>query len=620
MPSVLGLSLDGTVVRAQKNDVPEAFWLKLISEWGVDSTADISRSVDTSLDRLLGRSDWLPRACQQYQVKLQWDEALVKVLTAANLESQRLNEILSDPPAAEPEEVLARLEGTRFTRVLRDFQVRDLGKLLALDNGANFSVPGAGKTTVALATYEAERAAGRVQQLLVVAPLSAFDAWEAGVAECYEGDKPTIGQVGVDFPQGTEILLVNYHRLDSRFEELSAWVQRAPTMLLLDEAHRMKRGWDGRFGAACLNMSHLAARRDILTGTPAPQNPSDLIALVDFLWPGKARRLIPGSALETPTPDDAGQVVANAIRPLFVRTKKSELQLRNPTMQVIPVEPSELQAQIYAALRDTYSGAFTVSMNDRARLSRMGKAVMYLLEASTNPKLLTAGSAGTDDIFRHPPLEVPPGSALWELLRRYNELETPAKFQQLARIVHENAEAGRKTLVWTNFVRNIHALQKMLARHEPAVVYGAIPPEASNPGAERTRERELARFRDKESGCMVLLANPAAMSEGVSLHHDTNDAVYLDRTFNAGQYLQSLDRIHRLGLDPDTETRITFLITTGTVDEVINERVREKAARLGEMLDDPDIETMALPSEDDYGSAVDVEDLEALFRHLRGDG
>ncbi|WP_433585816.1 DEAD/DEAH box helicase [Microbacterium hydrocarbonoxydans] len=606
-------------MKVDKNDVPDAFWLKLLAEWGVDSTADFSRSVETTLDRLLGRSEWLPRSCQQYQVRLEWDDALVKVLTAANEESERLNQILADPPDPEADEVLARLAPTRFTRQLRDFQIRDLGKLLALDNGANFSVPGAGKTTVALATYEAERQAGRVQQLLVVAPLSAFDAWEAGVAECYNGEKPSIGRVGLDFPEDTEILLVNYHRLDSRFDDLSAWVQRAPTMLLLDEAHRMKRGWDGRFGAACLNMSHLAARRDILTGTPAPQSPSDLIALVDFLWPGKARRLLPPAALDTPTPPDAGHLVANAIRPLFVRTKKSELELRNPTRSVITVEPSELQAQIYAALRDTYNGEFSVSMNDRARLTRMGKAVMYLLEASTNPKLLTAGSAGTDDVFRHPPLDVAAGSTLWELLRRYNEVETPAKFEQLARIVRENADQNRKTLVWTNFVRNIHALQKMLARYEPAAIYGAIPSEVSNPAAELTRERELARFRDRVSGCMVLLANPAAMSEGVSLHHDTNDAVYLDRTFNAGQYLQSVDRIHRLGLDPDTETRITFLITRGTVDEVIDARVRDKAVLLGEMLDDPDIETMALPSDEDYGSAVDVEDLEALFRHLRGE-
>ena len=160
----------------------------------------------------------------------------------------------------------------------------------------------------------------------------------------------------------------------------------------------------------------------------------------------------------------------------------------------------------------------------------------------------------------------------------------------------------------------------MLARYQPALIYGQIPSETSDPTATRTRETELGRFRDPESGCMVLLANPAAMSEGVSLHHACHDAIYLDRTFNAGQYLQSLDRIHRLGLLPNQQTRITFLVTTGTVDEIVNTRVRDKATRLAEMMDDPDLTTMALPSDEDYGPAIDdTQDWAALFAHLRAE-
>jgi SNF2 family DNA or RNA helicase len=152
-----------------------------------------------------------------------------------------------------------------------------------------------------------------------------------------------------------------------------------------------------------------------------------------------------------------------------------------------------------------------------------------------------------------------------------------------------------------------------------ALIYGGIPSEFADPNATRTREGELARFRT-DPACAVLLANPAAMSEGVSLHQVCHDAIYLDRTFNAGQYLQSIDRIHRLGLAPGQETRITFLLTTGTIDEVIDSRIREKAERLGEMLDDPDLSTMALPSDEDYGPALDsTADMVALFAHLRGD-
>jgi hypothetical protein len=38
------------------------------------------------------------------------------------------------------------------------------------------------------------------------------------------------------------------------------------------------------------------------------------------------------------------------------------------------------------------------------------------------------------------------------------------------------------------------------------------------------------------------------------------------------------------------------------------------------MLYDPDLVTMALPDEEEYGEAIeDVNDLSALFAHLRGD-
>ncbi len=620
----LGLSLNGTppnVLATRVGDVPQGFWLKLISEWGSNGERP-GHEISLPLEQLLSNMGWLRSACVRYGVGIIWQEDLRDLLGQTREQRQALDEVLTQLRPLTEIEVADRLSAARFTRELRWFQVRDVGHLLALPNGANFSVPGAGKTAVAYAVYDAERAIGRVEQLLVVAPLSAFDAWTTEVNECFpDGNRPTLGPFVDVAPPGAEVLLVNYHRLGGRYEALSAWVRRRPTMVLLDEAHRMKRGWEGAFGSACLSIAFHAARRDILSGTPAPQSPADLVALFDYLWPGQARRVLPAAAIVTPPPPDAGHQVATAIAPLFVRTRKSELGLRPPERSVVQVDASPLQAQIYQALRDRYAGAFHVNMTDRVQLARMGEVVMYLLEAATNPRLLTAGSAEDDEItFRHPPLEIPPNSSLWQLLREYNEYETPAKFQQLALILADNVEHDRKTLVWMNFVRNIQTLERMLTRYQPATIYGGIPSVLNAPPSARTREDELARFRS-DSNCKVLLANPAAMSEGVSLHQVCHDAIYLDRTFNAGQYLQSVDRIHRLGLRPDEATRITYLITNGTIDEVIDARIKQKAERLGEMLDDPDITTMALPSDDDYGPAIDSdEDLIALFAHLRGEG
>lgn len=583
-------------------------------------------AVSVPIEVFASRQGWLPSMCRRYGVTVNLDDETRALVKRGRSERDRLR-LLRASPAGAPSEaatdtVVSALAQTRFIRDLRSFQMRDLTRLLYLDHGANFSVPGAGKTTVELAVYESERRAGRVERLLVVAPLSAFDAWMKDSAACLDPPPVVHRYTGGTFPASAELVLVTYQRLVSAYDHIAMWVQAHPTLVVLDEAHRMKRGHDGEWGKACLDLAFLAARRDVLTGTPAPQHPSDLAAILDFVWPGQAQRVLPPAAL-VPQPTAAAVAqVTPAIAPLFVRTTKHELELREPSKHIIKVPLKGLQQQIYTSLRTRFS-ALAKTQRDRIALNAWSDITMYLLEAATNPALLPAGSSSSDPIeFRHPPLPIPEDASLRHLISDYASYETPAKFVQLAALIEQLRAGGRrKVLVWSNFVRNLETLERMLATHQPALVHGGIPSEVTQPSAARVRENEIERFRiDPE--CGVLLANPAAMGEGVSLHQECHDMVYLERTFNAGQYLQSVDRIHRLGLEPTTETNIYFLISERTIDEAVSARVELKATNLGTMLDDPTIATMALPDDEDVGNPIDIgddADIAALFAHLRGE-
>ena len=610
---------EGGTIEIERDDaVSEDLWLSLRAELGASYRHSGSR-LFVPVERFLARRSTIGRLCKEYRVGLDLDDDVKELLARANDERRLLAEQLNNGAPLTDDELDARLENTRFVRDLRPFQTRDLEVLLALPHGANFSVPGAGKTAVTYAVYEAERNAGRIERLLVIAPLSSFDAW-IDEASLSLDPAPTVMRFDDHIAPEAEVLIINYHRLVNNYDLVAQWVTDAPTMVVLDEAHRMKRGWDGEWGRACLSLAYLAQRRDLLTGTPAPQSPFDFVALLDFLWPNQALRILPSEATRAVPPPDAGRQVADAIRPLFVRTRKEELGLPDVSYDAIRVPVEGLHLEIYEALKDRYRGKFALGSRDRVSLAQMGTVVMYLLEAATNPKLLAAGSTSGDaDEFRHPPLDVPAGSSLAQLISDYNLYETPRKFVELARLLQANASDGRKTLVWSNFVRNLKTLERELRAYEPALIHGAIPAYLADGVPGRSRERELHRFRNDDN-CQVLLANPQALGEGVSLHKECHDAVYLDRTFNAGQYLQSEDRIHRLGLSPTDDTRITLLVSAGTIDETVDMRVARKVARLGEMLDDPDLTTMALPDEEDYGPAVDsVGDVDALFRHLRGE-
>lgn len=609
------------VIARRDADVSSRFWSKARAEWGSGGT-EPNVALEVRIEDFLANLSWLPEACRRHGVSLQWDPAAAELVARHRAEGRALQEVVS--AGGSDVDVAQRLAETRFgARELREFQVENLAEQLGLANAANFSVPGAGKTTVQIACYEAERKAGRVEQMLVVGPLAAYEVWVIETAACLDPAPRIHYHDGAPIPSGTEILFVNYQRLLYSYESTATWVRSARTLVCLDEAHRIKRGRSGEWGSACLDLGYLAARRDILTGTPAPQSPRDLAVLLDYLWLGRGHEVLPQGVWASRPPDGIGAEVAEAIQPLYVRTTKNDLGLPGVERNVIPVPLDGLQRDIYEALRSRYAGTLRLDERARSNFSRMGQVLMYLLEAACNPGLLTAGSSAADPpYFQHPPLEIAEDASLSELLESYSAYETPAKFLALFKLLEENKAKGRKTLVWSNFVRNLELLHGELAVYQPAIVHGGIPSEFNQPGSDLTRESELERFR-KDQECWVLLANPAAVGEGISLHRSCHEAVFLERTFNAGQYLQSIDRIHRLGLKPTDETRISFLICIGTVDEVVDGRVAEKAGRLGEMLDDPGIATMALPDEEDVGAPFergDAADLAALYDYLRPNG
>lgn len=546
-------------------------------------------------------------------------------------DDKREREAAHDSTEEDVGAISRELDLTGFALQLKDFQLRNLSHILALPHAADFSVPGAGKTAVALANFAILRSRQRVERMLVVAPLAAFASWKDEARTCFNDSLNIEVHMGPDatLPTTADILLTNYHRLASDYDRLSLWVAKVPTQVVLDEAHRVKRGRGGIHGRAALDLAFTATRRDVLTGTPAPQGAHDIVALIGFLYPGQEQQILPPDAFveRLGLEQSVLSQTHNAIRRYFVRTRKSELRLPPTRMHVVSRPMGPVQAAIYAGLVGRYRGVFRLEDASRRQLRKYGQIVMYLLEAATNPLLLNAGSDANDlASFGHPPLKLTGDEHLSNLLARYAEYETPWKYQEIIRLVREAADKQEKILVWSSFVRNIRHLEQLLAQWNPAVVHGGIPPlDTASPSAQITREAELDRFR-YDPKCTVLLANPAACGEGVSLHRCCHHAVYLDRTFNAGHFLQSQDRIHRLGLPDGTKTLFTLLLSEESIDNTVNHRLRDKIAALGQLMNDPGLVRLALPEDEisgpvepEVGSTennIDQGDMHSILQHI----
>lgn len=274
--------------------------------------------------------------------------------------------------------------------------------------------------------------------------------------------------------------------------------------------------------------------------------------------------------------------------------------------------PVRRTALLHRELYDALIGNFTARAEaGRSDFDALGKAMLRLLMAATSPALLLEGESRYAPLsYQVPPLAVPETDSLYSLMRQLPNYELSPKYKEALSIVAENAARGRKTLVWTTFVRSLTTMEKLFAAYQPAVVHGGTP----------DREEQIRRFRE-DPDCHVLLSNPATLGEGISLHQVCHDAVYVDRDFMAGRFLQSLDRIHRLGLAPGTETRVTVLAAEGTIDEIVALRLEEKLEFMGQILDDPSVQQLAdLEEEPALAAGMDMADVRALLRHIDAHG
>ncbi len=580
-------------------------WKSVVSWWSpTDVQALDSRELLVPVPTFTARIEWL-----RHNWKVRggsWDispaakEAVRGIRSTGNDFEALLSREPHDSPLAEGPQSL--------TKELEPDQISNLAHLLGMKNGANFSVPGAGKTLTTMALWQTLKTSGHVGSLLVIGPRSAFDAWTEEATHSFDPIIKSAVYRGEPIDLGVELVITNYEQLENTSKQsyLAAWVGANKAMVVLDEAHRIKSGPKSRRWQGCRAVVSRAARVDLLTGTPMPQGPSDLVGMFSLSWPG-----LPPDFF---TP---GRLVRMKRNTAFVRTTKTELALPPTEITAKSQSADPIQSEIYDALVEKYAGAFSLSIGGEKLLAQRGKAVMTLIAAASNPALLNSKEsfdAGFD--IRWPPSEVKRDDSLMLLVSNYLEKEMPWKFRWVAGEAKRLAEEGKKLLIWTSFVGNIKALGRILEPFQPAIVYGQTDLDS--------RALEISRFRDSSS-CHVLITNPQTLGEGISLHHDCNNAVYIDRTFNAGQYLQSIDRIHRRGLDPDVLTQITILKTLRTVDERVDERLAEKVAKLGAFLDDPNLAITALPGDEtdltwaDWLGA-DPQDLAAVFEHLSDPG
>lgn len=490
-------------------------------------------------------------------------------------------------------------------------------------NSCNFSVPGAGKTSIVYGAYAylkslPENNPKKINKLLIIGPLSSFGPWEDEFEECFGYraiSKRLSGGVSKEerdryllSVEATEIMpeltLMSYQSVPFNLESLYHFLQRKgdKIMVVLDEAHKIKNVDGGIWAKSVLSIAEYCKSRVVLTGTPVPNGYEDIFNLYEFIWPKKDiinYNIFQLKDMSSRPFDPRVETLISDISPFFIRIKKKDIldPITFPIKEELPhfVEMGKIQNEIYNFIENKYIDYFTENDPIASASVELTKArFIRLMQAASNPALL---KQPLENYFNDQGL----GNELYiddsDILNKildYKKLESPpSKFIKVKELIQILLSKKEKVIVWATFIQSVKELQEYLQCNgiESRCLVGETPIERDDIDTNEieTREKIIKAFHEPTSSFKVIIANPFAVAESISLHKACHNAIYLERTFNAGNFIQSKDRIHRVGLAPGTITHYHYILSKDTIDETIHNRLIEKEKRMLELIESQDI-------------------------------
>ena len=484
---------------------------------------------------------------------------------------------------------------------IKSYQLKPINHMIEVGHAANFSVPGSGKTLMTYAVFDTLRSKGIVDSLFVVGPIASFGPWEDEYKFCFntENTEKIYRYLGSSrFGKlknlgDYDIVLTSYGTATNDVDNLKRdLLSKRKVMMVIDESHHIKRfKEDATFANAMIELGKSAQRRYILSGTPVPRDFEDLWSQITFLWP---YTLVLGSRdaykgiMER---FDAASEISSRINFLWTRVTNKQLEkdmpkVLKPKTHFVPM--SEQQENIYKSIENDIWQIEHQDYFEEQDLSTFKKnRVLRLLQSVTNPGVmlyddpdLMLDAFHTDD------------SSLDSLITNYKEI--PPKIKKAAELALEISKKNQNVVVWTVFIKNVdyicQAIKKLDPTSNPIGISGEVPTDSDSDKDVVGREERLNNFKNNPGS--ILVATMGSIAEAVSLHKACQRAIYVERSFNAGQYMQSLSRIYRIGSDKKKPVQFIFLRSvfsdgiTDTIDGRIDIILKERIRKLYRLLND----------------------------------
>lgn len=408
---------------------------------------------------------------------------------------------------------------------------------------------------------------GNFEKALIVCPLPVVsvwleELWKHAKLKAYAILSKTVNQdIAWLKMADTGVWVTNYETARKYWSQLANVKFKC---VICDESHRIK-NTSTINNRSIRKIALFADYRYALSGTPAPNGALDIHGTLTFLCPERVhwsktifygRYAIYGNPISPYFKYVIGYKNLDELKGIVSlvssRLLKSEcLDLPSKTFRILTFKECPAVMNQYQQMKSEY----VTELNSLAGTGQLTAA--NVLSASLRLQQILGGfPMDNEGIVRPAPV-----------LNRIIMLKELLEDMQ-----------DQKIIIWCSFRAEVDGL---VERFEPEAI--------GYHGGKTYIQKEEAIKNWKEGKYRILIATPSSLREGVTLA-ESSIAIYYSRTYNLADWLQSIDRIHRIG--QKNSCTIWSLIATSTIDEKIHAAL-EKKKQIQDILLDEEVKSVS---------------------------
>jgi len=376
--------------------------------------------------------------------------------------------------------------------------------------------------------------------------------------------------------QPFDVYLLNKEKLARSPEYYYNMLSYKLGRVIIDESSMMKNP-SSKTSSSLIKYFGTVAERYLLSGTPAPNGADEYWSQIHFIRPGLlpitygeyTKEYFTQSGVKNTIKIGSLESVMDRISSCSISMKKEDC-LDLPRKNYIE-KWIELPDTKESPCRKAYNQLKYKLEQEMYQLQEEGKKTGSMFAQIMKLREITSGFIVTSYFEQGMNMK----TGLPKKIRKTKwNFVSDHKYRMLAELLEEIGP--KQVVIWMNFKEDFRQLYHLFPalRNRIGYIYGDIT----------KQEERAAIIKNFQTGKLqYIAANPASLGHGVTLINPANpcsDVIYFDLDYSLEKFIQSQDRVHRIG--QTKSVNYWAILAKDTIDEAIWDRLKAKKELLDE--------------------------------------